>query len=169
MAQVEGRPPAGSVAKKYPGAPIPQYMSCYMQLLAGVHPAYAMDWIARGGSPYPTLFAPTEETVEAWLREFEVEHDEVRRAFGYGPKGEVRRHSVTAIGNDPVRWMLLRLMARDKRCGATVGRHGPERNPAAQPSPAVVVTPITTTITPPAPVGASAQRAGDALGSVASD
>jgi len=124
---------------------VPQYISAYMQLITGTHPQYAMHWVCAKINAYPATdprpnagvararppaeVREWEQAVADWRVEFGVTDDDVRGAFGYPEVSSAgKRESVKAIGNDPVRWFMLRLMAGDRRIRATVGRHAPERS-----------------------------------------
>lgn len=96
--------------------PMPRYMAAYLALIDDGHPKYKMSWEPNEWSKYPRLLKASEAEVLAFRQDNNLGDIAVHEAFCYEPMlpdGSVanRQHSIKKLGNDGVRWLLLRLMA----------------------------------------------------------
>jgi hypothetical protein len=96
---------------------MPTYLSAYMALLDDAHPDFVAVWDGKNEGKWPSIKPATIEEVYAWR----VKHglggldgeQLISEAFDYDGAHINRQHSIPKIGNDGVRWNLLRLLMDD--------------------------------------------------------
>ena len=104
---------------------MPRYLSAYMALLDGGHDTHVLEMRGPGGVPpwrpereFPPIPTATWAEVREFMAKHEITEDDVRDAFNFDPMN--RQYSVRTLGNDGVRWLMLRLMCDDAGVCLTV-------------------------------------------------
>jgi len=151
--------PAGKVRRglqgRVPRTNMPEYVSAYMALLDDAHPTYALrrDWLnklkdadPRLALQFPPIPEASEEDVRALMERHSLTDADVFDLLGL-PYGN-RRYSIRTLGNDGVRWVLLRL-AVDEAPQMKLFRRGAQSAPAVRLAPATVRT--ASAVIPPKP------------------